>query len=116
MVTKTALITLVSSLLIAILALTVEKSGTHLGPAPDPASLTGASASWAANGQRGNWDARGAMITGASGSYGGGGQRGNWGTSSITGASGSYGGGGERGDWGEHEGGDDHDGWGGDDD
>jgi len=95
MVTKTALITLVSSLLIAILALTVEKSGTHLGPAPDPASLTGASASWAANGQRGNWDARGAMITGASGSYGGGG---------------------ERGDWGEHEGGDDHDGWGGDDD
>lgn len=96
MVTKTALITLVSTLLIAILALSVEKSGTHLGPAPDPASITGASGSWATGGGRGNWGT--ASMTGASGSYGGGGGRGNWGQS-------------EHGEHDEHEGG-----WDGDDD
>lgn len=55
MVTKTALITLGSTLLIAILALSVEKSRVHLGPTPDPATLTGASTSWSADGGRGNW-------------------------------------------------------------
>lgn len=78
MVTKTALMTLVSTLLIAILALSVEKSRIHLGPAPDPATLTGASASWSADGGRGNWGT--ASITGASGSYSASGGRGNWGS------------------------------------
>lgn len=119
MVMKTALITLVSTLLIAILALRSQETGA------------GAGSTWA-GAPTANARGGGAMsVTGASGSWSGGGQRGNWGgnwggayggrgSMPITGASGSYSGGGQRGNWGGEHDDDDHEGgyggWNGDDD
>lgn len=107
MVMKTAIITLVSALLIAILALQSDtrNSGSN----------------WASSPSRGG---NAMSVTGASGGYSGSGQRSNWGSDggrrggsmSITGASGSYSGGGQRGSWGDDDHDDDHDGWDGDDD
>lgn len=129
MILKTALITLVSTLLIAILALRSQENGGGARMANTAAwgggngmSVTGASAGWSGSGQPSNWNRRGGTmsITGASGSYSGGGQRGDWGrggSMSITGASGSFSRGGERGHWGDDRGDDDHDGgWEGGDD
>ena len=106
MIMKTAIITLVSTLLIAIMALSSQDSGSG--------------SKWAGTSTRGG---TAMSVTGASGSFSGGGQRGNWGrggSMSVTGASGSFSGGGQRGDWGrgEHDDHDDHDGggWEGDDD
>lgn len=106
MVMKTALITLVSALLIAIMALSSDTRNSGSNWAGSPTARGGSAMS----------------VTGASGSFSGGGQRGNWGqggsrSMSITGASGSFSGGGGRGGWGgDHDGHDDHDGWEGGDD
>jgi len=114
MVTKTAVITLVSTLLIFIFALSYkgDSGGGQWGNGT--ASMTGASGNWAQNGGRSDWGGGASSYTGASGGYSSGGASSNWGnnSSSFTGASGSFGGGGERGGWGGEgdggfEGGDD---------
>ena len=113
MVMKTAIITLVSALLIAIMALSWDARNS--------------TSNWANTGSGAGYGARGGnamSVTGASGGYSGSGQRSNWGSGggrrggsmSITGASGSYSGGGQRGSWGDDDHDDDHDGWDGDDD
>ncbi|MCR4378883.1 MAG: hypothetical protein NUV50_12415 [Rhodospirillales bacterium] len=116
MIWKTALITLVSTLLIAILALRSQQenaSGQRMAtPAPgwggdgSAMSVTGASTSWTGSGQRGDWGRYGYAPGAGSGSM------------NITGASSSYSSGGQRGNWGEHDddGYGDHDGGGGGDD
>lgn len=97
MIMKTVIITLVSTLLIAILALRAQESGGGPRMANTPA--------WS-----GGYD-----------------DRGRGGSMPMTSASGSYGGGGKRGGWGDHDDDDDddhrgyrkyddHDGWDGDDD
>ena len=78
MVMKTALITLVSTLVIAILAFSSQPSDDGSGWANGSAGVTGASANWSAAGGRGDWGRGTAGISGASGSYSGGGERGGW--------------------------------------
>lgn len=113
---KTAIITLVSALLIAIMALSWDARNS--------------TSNWANTGSGAGYGARGGnamSVTGASGGYSGSGQRSNWGSGggrggsmSVTGASGSYSGGGRRGNWGDDDhddyDDDDHGGWEGDDD
>ena len=102
MVMKTAIITLVSALLITIMAF---RSDTQNG-----------SSNWASSPSRGD---SAMSVTGASGSFSGAGQRSNWGrssTMSVTGASGSFSGGGQRGNWGGDHDDHDGDGWEGGDD
>jgi len=79
MVIKTAIISLVSTLVIAVLAFSSERSGGDSRRGVGTAAVTGASGSWSGGGQRGNWGGNIAGVTGASGSWSGGGQRGNWG-------------------------------------
>lgn len=119
MIWKTALITLVSTLLIAILALRTQQENDSRPRMAAPVNgwegngsamsgVTGASASWSGSGQRGDWGRYGYDSGAGAGSM------------SITGASSSYSSGGQRGNWGEHDddhdGYGDHDGWDGDDD
>lgn len=111
MVGKTALYTLISTLLIGAMALMAEQSGAHFGPTP-PAAVTGASAGW--NGGQGTWGRGGGSsgyVSGASGGYGAGGAQ-TWGnTPYVTGASRGFSGGGR-----EYDDDDGYEGYEGDDD